>query len=108
MFTIYSILASVFNSFLCVIKYSNGSFFKENLSSIPVWYNTDIKVGMKTPFIKKNWYEIWSNLSLHIYHATFLRLGFNVVNILLGELPMFKNNKVINLITLCSKQYLLT
>eukprot|EP00105_Crassostrea_gigas_P040116 XP_019924264.1 PREDICTED: uncharacterized protein LOC109619185 [Crassostrea gigas] len=274
----------VFNSFLCVIKSFNGSFVKENLPSIPVWYNTNIKVGMKTLFIK-SWYEkgvkiisdfldvdgnllphdifqhrfnmnvcimqynsvvsaisrylksfltknsyqgfitpyipiyykslllynkctnvvyrqlnscnviptsiskweselvqygakicvndafnvcfkttkdtqlqwlqfrllhrilpvnhylkkikvvssdccsfckhevetiqhvfincekvstIWSNLSLHIYHATSLRLGFNVVNILFGELPMSKNNKVINLIILCSKQYLFT
>lgn len=45
---------------------------------------------------------------MHIYHATSLRLGFNVVNILFGELPMSKNNKVINLIILCSKQYLFT
>lgn len=46
----------VFNSFLCVIKSFNGSFVKENLPSIPVWYNTNIKVGMKTLFIK-SWYE---------------------------------------------------
>lgn len=42
----------VFNSFLCVIKSFNGSFVKENLPSIPVWYNTNIKAGMKTLFIK--------------------------------------------------------
>lgn len=42
-----------FYSFLCVIKSFDGSFFKENFPIIPVWYNSNIRVGMRTLFIKK-------------------------------------------------------
>lgn len=42
----------VFNSFLYVIKSFDGSFFKENFPSIPVWYSTNIKVGIRKLFIK--------------------------------------------------------
>lgn len=43
---------------------------------------------------------------MHIYQSTSLRIGFNVVNILLGELPLSKGNKVVNFIILYTKQYL--
>ena len=46
----------VFNSMLCVMKSYNNNILKENFSSIPVWYNTNIRVGMKTLFIK-TWYK---------------------------------------------------
>ena len=49
--------------------------------------------------------SIWSSLSMHIYNTTSQRIGFNVVNILLGELPSSKGNKIINLIILYTKQY---
>lgn len=44
------------NLFLCVIKSFDDSLFKENFHSIPVWYNTNIKMGIRTLFIK-SWYE---------------------------------------------------
>lgn len=49
---------------------------------------------------------IWSNLSMHTYQYTSIRIGFNVINILLGELPLSKDNKVVNFIILYTKQYL--
>lgn len=49
---------------------------------------------------------IWSNLSMHIYQYTSIRISFNVINILLGELPLSKDNKVVNFIILYAKQYL--
>lgn len=43
---------------------------------------------------------------MHIYQYTSIRIGFNVINILLGELPLSKDNKVVNFIILYTKQYL--
>lgn len=42
----------VFNSMLCVIKSFDDNHVEENFSSMPVWYNSHIRVGMKTLFIK--------------------------------------------------------
>ena len=50
--------------------------------------------------------SIWSSLSMHIYNTTSQRICFNVDNILLGELPSSKGNKIINLIILYTKQYI--
>lgn len=49
-------LQDVLNSFLSVIKSCDGSFFKENIPVIPVWYITNIRVGMITLFLK-SWYD---------------------------------------------------
>lgn len=65
---------------------------------------------------KNSCHEIWlhnnnkncEQRALAYLPCFFLRIGFNVVNILLGELPLTKNNKVVNFIILCSKQYLFT
>lgn len=48
----------------------------------------------------------WSDLSLHIYRKTTERVGFNVLNIILGELPLSNNNRVINFIILYVKEYI--
>jgi hypothetical protein len=44
---------------------------------------------------------------MHIYHAISKRIGFKVVNILSGDLPLSKGNKIINLLILYTKQYIL-
>lgn len=49
-------LQDVLNSFLSVIKSCDGSLFKENIPVIPVWYITNIWVGMITLFLK-SWYD---------------------------------------------------
>ena len=46
----------VFKSMLHVIKSFDKNYYKESYPSIPVWYNSNIKVGMKTLFIK-SWYK---------------------------------------------------
>ncbi|XP_056019638.1 uncharacterized protein LOC125668194 [Ostrea edulis] len=49
---------------------------------------------------------LWSNLSMHIYKTTSKRIGFNVLNILLGELPLLKGNRIVNFLILYTKQYI--
>lgn len=49
---------------------------------------------------------LWSDLSLHIYRKTSERVGFNVSNVILGDLPLSNNNRVINFIILYVKQYI--
>ena len=49
---------------------------------------------------------LWSELSLHIYRKMSERIGFNVSNIMFGEIPLSFNNKAINFIILYSKQYI--
>lgn len=49
---------------------------------------------------------LWRNFSMHIYTTTSNRVGFNITNIILGETPLNVNNKVINFIILCCKQYI--
>lgn len=49
---------------------------------------------------------LYRNFSMHIYTTTSNRVGFNVTNIILGETPLNVNNKVINFIILCCKQYI--
>lgn len=39
-----------------------------------------------------------------VYTTTTNRVGFNVINIILGETPLNGNNKEINCILLCCKQ----
>lgn len=41
-----------------------------------------------------------------IYITSSDKFGFNVINIILSETPLHGNNKVINFITLCCKQYI--
>lgn len=43
---------------------------------------------------------LWSDLRFHFYRKTSERVGFNVWNIILGELPLLNNNRVINFIIL--------
>ena len=49
---------------------------------------------------------LWSELSLHIYRKTSERVGFNVANIILGEIPLSVDNKAMNFIILYVKQYI--
>ena len=49
---------------------------------------------------------LWSELSLHIYRKTSERVGFNVSNIILGEIPLSIDNKAMNFIILYVKQYI--
>lgn len=49
---------------------------------------------------------VWKSFSLHIYTTTSNRVGFNVINIILGDTPLNGNNKIINFIILCCKQYI--
>ena len=50
--------------------------------------------------------RVWSELSLHIYATTSKRIGFNVRNVIFGELPFVRDNYVINFIILYTKQYM--
>ena len=47
---------------------------------------------------------LWRDFSLHIYRTTRERLGFNAVNIILGEMPLSQSNRVKKFIILLSKQ----
>lgn len=38
---------------------------------------------------------IWGNLNLNTHHASSLRLGFDVANILLGKELVFSKNKTV-------------
>ena len=49
---------------------------------------------------------LWNDLSLHIFLKTSERVGFNVSNIILGEIPLSINNKAINFIILYAKQFI--
>ena len=50
---------------------------------------------------------LWRDFSLHIYRTNRERLGFNAVNIILGEMPLSQSNRVKNFIILLSRQYIL-
>lgn len=50
---------------------------------------------------------LWNNLSMHLYRTTLNRFGFNVNDVLFGELPINGCNKVVNVLILYSKQYIL-
>lgn len=50
--------------------------------------------------------DLWSSLSMHIYHAVSKRVGFNEYNILFGETPPSNSNLVINFLILYTKQYI--
>lgn len=51
---------------------------------------------------------LWKNFSMHIYRkTTILRVGFNVNNVLFGELTLSGYNKVVNFIILYSKEYII-
>ena len=49
---------------------------------------------------------LWSSLSMHTYQSTAKRVGFNLVNVLLGELPLSKGNRIVNFLILYTKQYI--
>ena len=49
---------------------------------------------------------LWSDLSLHIFRNTTKRIGFNIINVILGEMPLSVHNKVVNFIILYTKQYI--
>ena len=46
----------VFKSMLYVIKSFDDNCIEENFLFMPIWYNSHIRVGMKTLFIK-GWYK---------------------------------------------------
>lgn len=46
---------------------------------------------------------LWRNFSMYIYIIIFNRVGFNIINIILGEILLNVNNKVMNFIILCCK-----
>ena len=39
---------------------------------------------------------LWSSLSMHTYQSTAKRVGFNLVNVLLGELLLSRGNRIVN------------
>jgi hypothetical protein len=44
---------------------------------------------------------------MHIYHqSTAKRIGFNVVSVLLGEIPLPKGNRIVNFHILYTKRYI--
>lgn len=43
---------------------------------------------------------------MHIYQSTSIQIGFNVINILLGELSLSKDNKVVTFIILYTKLFI--
>lgn len=49
---------------------------------------------------------LWNKLSMHIYCKTTNRIGFNVNNVMFGEIPLNQGNKVVNFIILYTKQYI--
>lgn len=63
-------------------------------------------VWMWLRFASDKLQTLWGDLSLHIYRETTQRVGFNVSNFILGDLPLSNNNRVINLIILYVKQYI--
>ena len=50
--------------------------------------------------------SLWSSFSLHIYVKTKERVGFNLQNVLFGDLPLTRRNKVLNFLILYTKQYI--
>lgn len=51
-------------------------------------------------------HTLWSELSLYVYRMNFERVGFNMSDIILGQLPLSFHDKVINFTILYIKQYL--
>ena len=49
---------------------------------------------------------LWSKLSIHILRYSGKRIVFHVYNILFGETSLGKDNKIVNFIILCTKQYI--
>lgn len=64
-------------------------------------YSTECFIGFSLCYVWKKYF------SLHIYITTSNRIGFNSINIILGETPLNVNNKVTNFIIYCCKQYIL-
>lgn len=78
-----------------VISYDVCAFCKENVETIQHVFMTCSEI-----------LPIWNNLSMYIYRKTSNRVGFNVKNVLFGELSFCGYNKVVNFIILYSKQYI--
>lgn len=78
-----------------VISYDVCGFCKENVETIEHVFMTCSEI-----------LPIWNNLSMYIYRKTSNRVGFNVNNVLFGELPFSGYNKVVNFIILYSKQFI--
>ena len=72
-----------------VISYDVCTFCKENVETIQHVFMTCSEI-----------LPIWNNLSMYIYRKTSNRVGFNVKNVLFGELPFSGYNKVVNFIIL--------
>lgn len=48
-------------------------------------------------------FVIWNSLSMYIYNIVLKRVGFNVINVLFGEVFFLKLNLVINFLILFIK-----
>lgn len=51
-------------------------------------------------------YTPWNELSLHINKKTSARIGFDMLNVIFGELPFTCQNKMINFVVSSMIQYL--
>lgn len=49
---------------------------------------------------------LWNKLSMHIYCKTTNRIGFNITDVIVGEIPLNWGDKVVNFIILYTKQYI--
>ena len=49
---------------------------------------------------------LWNTLSQHIFITTDIRVCFDINNVMLGDLPLSKHNKVVNFIILWTKQFI--
>lgn len=50
--------------------------------------------------------SLWNRLSIEIYNATAERVGFNITNVIFGELPFQNSNAVVNFLIIFTKQYI--
>lgn len=80
-------------------------FIKKNqifLSDSCTFYNDGVEtILIQHVFIGWDTVSIfWSSLNMHIYQTTSKRLGFNIINISLGQLPLYKGNETINVLIL--------
>ena len=57
-------------------------------------------------FICEKVLHVWNDLSIRIYNTTSKRTGFNIRNVISGELPFVQDNYVVNFIILYTKQYI--
>ena len=49
---------------------------------------------------------LWNTLSQNIFRTTDMRVYFNINKVMLGDLPLSKHNRVVNLFILWTKQFI--